>query len=191
MKATRQRRKLIGDKAKNSEKYPLASVGVIVDFKLRKAKGCKVPKRWLKNKVKSYIEECYGKEEASKFKGSQNWFQRFKIRHGISFRRRTNKKKQAADDGRQTIQKFHRGLKEAVKSRRRRLHSTQDVKYGRWTPKNRYNIDQVPLPFVVDQEKTYDVTGNKQVWVSQSSSGLDKRQATLQLCLRAEGDQHV
>ena len=191
VKATRQRRKLIGDKAKNSEKYPLASARVIVDFKLRRAKGCKVSKLWLKKKMKSYIEEFYGKEKASKFKGSQNWFQRFKKRHGISFRRRTNKKKQAADDGRQTIQKSHRDLREAVKSRRRRLHSTQDVKYGRWTPKNRYNIDQVPLPFVVDQEKTYDVTGNKQVWVSQPSSGLDKRQATLQLCIRAEGDQHV
>ena len=63
--------------------------------------------------------------------------------------------------------------------------------YGRWTPKNRYNIDQVPLPFVAGQEKTYDVTGNKQVWVSQPSSGLDKRQATVQLCIRAEGNQHV
>ena len=163
VKATRQRRKLIGDKAKNREKYPLASARVIVDFKLRRAKGCKVSKLWLKKKIKSYIEECYGKEEAFKFKGSQNWFQRFKKRHGNSFRRRTNKKKQAADDGRQTIQKFHCDLREAVKSRRRRLHSTQDVKYGRWTPKNRCNIDQVPLPFVVDQEKTYDVTGNKQV----------------------------
>ena len=49
-------------------------------------------KLWLKKKMKSYIEECYGKEKASKFKGSQNWFQRFKKRHGISFRRRTNKK---------------------------------------------------------------------------------------------------
>ena len=65
------------------------------------------------------------------------------------------------------------------------------MKYGRWTPKNRYNIDQVPLAFVVDREKTYDVTGNKQVWVSQPSSGLDKRQATLQLCILAEGDQDV
>ena len=63
--------------------------------------------------------------------------------------------------------------------------------YGRWTPKNRYNVDQVPLPFVAGQEKTYDVTGNKQVWVSQPSSGLDKRQATVQLCIRAEGNQHV
>ena len=31
----------------------------------------------------------------------------------------------------------------------------------------------------------------KQVWISQPSSGLDKRQATLQLCIRAEGKQNV
>lgn len=29
------------------------------------------------------------------------------------------------------------------------------------------------------------------MWVSQPSSGLDKRQATVQLCIRAEGDQNV
>ena len=29
------------------------------------------------------------------------------------------------------------------------------------------------------------------MWVSQPSSGLDKRQATLQLCIRAEGQQNV
>ena len=33
--------------------------------------------------------------------------------------------------------------------------------------------------------------GSKQVRVSQPSSGLDKRQATLQLCIRAEGQQNV
>ena len=49
----------------------------------------------------------------------------------------------------------------------------------------------MPFPFVVDQGATYDTVGNKQVWVSQPSSGLDKRQATLQHCIRAEGDQNV
>ena len=58
-------------------------------------------------------------------------------------------------------------------------------------PKNRYNVDQVPLPFVNEQDKTHDTSGAKQVWVSQPSSGLDKRQATLQLCIRADGEQNV
>lgn len=52
-------------------------------------------------------------------------------------------------------------------------------------------MDQVPLPFVVDQGTTYHTIGNEQVWVSQPSSGLDKRLATLQLCIRAEGDQNI
>ncbi|XP_014675269.1 PREDICTED: jerky protein homolog-like [Priapulus caudatus] len=191
VKAARQRRKLVHEKAQKSEKYPLAAQRLMVEFKLRRANGCKVSKLWLKQKMKANIELCYGKEEAAKFRGSSNWFQRFKKRHNISFRHRSNKKQNSADDGRETIQRFHRNLRKAVKSRRRRSSSTLDAKYGRWSPENRYNIDQVPLPFVVDQDKTYDVTGNKQVWVSQPSTGLDKRQATLQLCIRAEGEQRV
>lgn len=191
LKDSRKRRKLVCKRAKNSEKYPLAADRVIHEFKLRRAGGCKVSKLWLRKKMKAKIEMCYGKEEADKFKGSKNWFQRFKKRHGISLRRTSNKKKDSADDGRETIQTFHLNLRKAVKSKRRRTNSTLDAKYGRWLPQNRYNVDQVPLPFIVDQNKTYDTTGNKQVWVSQPSTGLDKRQATLQLCIRAEGEQNV
>ena len=43
----------------------------------------------------------------------------------------------------------------------------------------------------MDQDKTYEIAGNNQVWISQSGSGLGKRQATLQLCIRAEGQQTV
>ena len=70
--------------------------------------------------MKQKIESCYGKEVADKFKASNNWFQRFKRRHKISLRRRTNKKKNAANDGRETIQRFHRDLRKAVQSERRR-----------------------------------------------------------------------
>lgn len=36
-----------------------------------------------------------------------------------------------------------------------------------------------------------EVKGSEVVWVSQPSSGLDKRQATLQQSIRAEGEQNV
>ena len=134
---------------------------------------------------------CYGKSEADSFKESNNWFQRFKKRHGLVLRRRTNKKKNSADDGRVIIQKFHKNFRKFLKTHRRRNKSSIDPKYGRWTPGNRYNVHQVPLPFVIDQGATYDAAGNKQVWVSQTSSGLDKRQATLQHCIRTEGDQNA
>ena len=95
----------------------------------------------VKKKMKSKIEACYGAEE---FKGRSNWFHRFKERQNIVLRRRTNKKKVWADDGRETIQKFHRDLRKALKTQRRRNKSyTVDPKYRRRIPKNRYNIDQV------------------------------------------------
>ena len=191
VKEARKRRKLVCEKSKDSERYPLAAERVVSEFKFRRAGGCKVSKIWLRSKMKAKIEFYYGKEAADKFKGSKNWFQRFKKRHRISLRRRANKKKNSANDGKERIQQFHKNLRNAVNSRRRRTNSSFDAKYGRWLPKNRYNVDQVPLPFVVEQDKTYDVTGNKQVWVSQPSTGLDKRQATLQLCIRAEGEQNV
>ena len=189
----RRRRKMVGEKAQSkSEKYPLAAKLLIAEFKLRRAKGSKISKLWLKTKMKQKIESCYGKEVADKFKASNNWFQRFKRRHKISLRRRTNKKKNAANDGRETIQRFHRDLRKAVQSKRRRdMSFVADETYGRWLPKNRLNVDQVPLPFVVEQDQTYEFEGNKQVWISQPGSGLDKRQATLQLCIKAEGEQTV
>ena len=141
--------------------------------------------------MKEKVEACYGKEAAQKFKASDNWFQRFKKRNNIAFRRRSNKKKNPASDGKETVQRFHRNLRASLKTTRRRKKVRLDCKYGRWLPQNRYNVDQVPLPFVIDQDKTYEVKGSEQVWVSQPSSGLDKRQATLQLCIRAEGQQNV
>ena len=52
-------------------------------------------------------------------------------------------------------------------------------------------MDHVPLKFLIDQASTYDTIGTKKVWILQPSSGLDKRQATLQLCIRADGDQNA
>ena len=89
---------MVGEKAQSkSEKYPLAAKLLIAEFKLRRAKGSKISKLWLKTKMKQKIESCYGKEVADKFKASNNWFQGFKRRHKISLRRRTNKKKNAAN----------------------------------------------------------------------------------------------
>jgi hypothetical protein len=63
-----------------AEKFPLAAQRVVVEFKLQRAKGCKVSKLRLKKKMKEEIEACYGKEAAQTFKASDNWFQRFKKR---------------------------------------------------------------------------------------------------------------
>ena len=113
-------------------------------------------------------------------------------RYEISHRSRTNKKKDSAEECRAAIQSFHRTLRRALKTKRQRDSSALiDAKWGRCLPSQKYNVDQVPLPFVVNQSKTYAGKGSKQVWVSQPMSGLEKRQATLQLCIRGNGPQTV
>ena len=114
VRESRQRRKMVGEKAKTSGRYPCATKLLVAEFKLRRAKGSKISKMWIKSKMKQKIEMCYGKEEADKFKASDNWFQRFKRRNNISLRRRTNKKQLSADAARETIQTFHRNLRKAV-----------------------------------------------------------------------------
>lgn len=53
-------------------------------------------------------------------------------------------------------------------------------------------MDQIPLPFCSTNKRTLDCKGSKWVWLNQGPrSGLDKRQATLMLCIRAEGEQIV
>ena len=58
------------------------------------------------------------------------------------------------------------------------------IKYGRYPPWCRLNVDQVPLPFVNDMDTTYEVRGAKRVTINQLGPALGKRQATGQICFR-------
>ena len=49
------------------------------------------------------------------------------------------------------------------------------------------NMDHTPLPFVLDDGKK----GSKEVWAQSGQSGLDKRQATVQLTVFADGVDRV
>ena len=58
MRASRQRRKMVGEKAKNSERYPRATKLLVAEFKLRRAQGSKISKLWMRSKMKKKIEMC-------------------------------------------------------------------------------------------------------------------------------------
>lgn len=58
---------------------------------------------------------------------------------------------------------------------------------GRYDLGNICNIDETPLPFEYLSGWTYDFEGSKTVWVRESQSGWDKRQASLVLCVFADG----
>ena len=48
-------------------------------------------------------------------------------------------------------------------------------------------MDQTPLPFVLDDNKTYYKKGAEVVWIASGQSSLEKRQCTVQLIVFSDG----
>ena len=114
---------------------------------------------------------------------------RFLHEYKIRMRTKQGGKEQPKSAKITELQKWHASYKERCN---RPLSDTYDSKWGGFLPKQRLNVDQSPLPFVVNSKKTYEFVekGEKyHAWISQPGSGLDKRQCTLQVMFRPEGNQ--
>jgi hypothetical protein len=48
-------------------------------------------------------------------------------------------------------------------------------------------MDQTPIAYEFLSGRTYDFKGAKTIWVKEQRSGWDQRQATLQVCVFADG----
>ena len=61
-----------------------------------------------------------------------------------------------------------------------------DSIFGRFPPERRYNIDQIPMPFIVEQSDTYIGEDDEHVRVQGTGSeGLTKRQYTVHVFINA------
>ena len=58
---------------------------------------------------------------------------------------------------------------------------------GRYELSDIANMDQTGSSFIIDDGKTYDSKGSKDVWCKSGQSGLDKRQCTVQLTVFVDG----
>jgi len=59
--------------------------------------------------------------------------------------------------------------------------------YGKFHLSNRANLDKPPLPCEYLTGRRYNSTGTKTVWVKETRSSWNKHQATLILCILADG----
>ena len=151
-------------------------------YKQLRRKGLKVKGWWFRVRGKHLLLELH--PEAS-FQFSCSWFDGFKNRYRISLRRATNACQKAPDDKMEAIRQFHQSIRRKAKSEQ------SSGPLGRWTLRHIANVDQTPLPFTFTDGATYVDTGEKTVWVRGGSSGLDKRQCTVQLTLFADGEPRV
>jgi hypothetical protein len=124
---------------------------------------------------------------------SRGWFARFLSRNNIAIRIATNKAQQAPEECYEIVTKFlcfnrrnsqlRDGLEETL------LQTVLAV--GCFLLSNIVNTDQLPLPWEYLEGRTYGFKGAKTVWIAGKKSGWDKRQATIQLTVFADGISRV
>ena len=117
------------------------------------------------------------------FKFSNSWFQGFQRRQRISLRKRTNQAQKEPEHYKTVIQSFHQFIRKVAEPKEYEI----DHDIGRFKLGNIAHIDQTPMPFEVGTSITYNDIGARTVWVKSLGSGLDKRQAMVQLTVHADG----
>jgi len=163
--------------------FPELEKALYEEFKELRQKGIKVKGKWFIYKAEILFRELYpNKTLVTDFKLSEQWFDRFKRRHRISFRSVTNKCQVIPADHVHHIRSFHQFI------RRNATRGKQIGPLGQFDLSTIANMDQTPLQFDFNTDgKTYDNTGVKTVWVKSTGSGLDNRQCTVQHTIHADG----
>ena len=136
---------LLPSKLKNVA--PDVEAQLIAKFKEQRKEGRRVSARWFKKKATQIAKELQ-KED---FKASKGWFYMFLKRNNLSLRKKTNSKKASVVEKRPDIQRFHSKLC-LVLGTGTNVHP----KWGCFLPKNRWNVDQVPMPFSCVPGETYE-----------------------------------
>ncbi|CAM9248088.1 unnamed protein product, partial [Heterosigma akashiwo] len=156
-------------------------------LKERRKEGRKCSSAYLKKMARVLMKEI--DPSNTSFKASEGWFRKFVVRFNLSKRRKTNVKKESAEQRRPKIEAWHKKFRMFLKSPtpegKTRAPAEEYAKWGRFQPHLRWNVDQVPLPFVTEMDSTYEEKGADRVWIRMNGGpAAKKRFATLQLCFR-------
>ena len=163
--------------------YPDCEDELYIRFLFRRtALGYPTNHYWLMDEFAKILKETKPRGW-NDFKCSYGWAVRFCKRYSISTQAKTNSKAQDLVEREEAIKKFHRYWLITVQS----SEPQTDSKYGRFSPICILHRDQVPLPFASNHSRTLNPVGDKSCRIAGPNlSGLDKRQATLELWICAD-----
>jgi len=118
------------------------------------------------------------------FKASTGWQCRFIKRNKLKYAKRKSGKKMHPNDHVKKIENFLATLRFKLLSPPSEDTTVYEL-WGRFRPEHRFNMDQVPLPFVVNQDYTYTDHGDKTLHVKCPAEALRKRQFTMHIVMNA------
>ena len=117
------------------------------------------------------------------FKASNGWRSNFIKRRKLKYRKKKSGKKFSADKHLPQYLNFLQRLR--FKLFVPLPGDTSESIWGRFPPSRRYNMDQVPLPFVVSQEFTFTLNEDCNVHITCPNEALRKRQWTMHIIVNA------
>jgi hypothetical protein len=148
----------------------------------------RVTTAWVMRWMRKLVEDARLKEaldgvidpRKANWKNSGGWFTRFMRRWGWAHRRATNKRAHSAEDLIGDVLGFIMCLREI-----RRSNPSACARWGVFGPQNTFNQDTVPVSFCSNNNTTIAKRGSVRVSVQKHGTGLDKRQSSLHLLIRA------
>lgn len=164
-------------------------------FLERRDQGPAVRTGWFRVHSLWIFRELYSgaseQTSSSVFRFSNGWFRGFLSRFRISLRCITKKAQGLPDDYRQLVINWlrfnRRNSQLQISSPSNWMETVLCRAIGRYDSSNICNLDETPLPFEYLSGRTYHSIGAKTIWVKVTRGGWDKRQASLVLCVFADG----
>ncbi|RPB01142.1 DDE-domain-containing protein [Choiromyces venosus 120613-1] len=158
------------------------------DFIESRQQGRIVRRGWFLVQAGFRFRELYPTVNPEVFQFSNGWFQGFLGRHRISLWCITKKAQKVPTEYQSLVINW---LRFNRRNSQPRPASFFDMvlshAVGRFEESNICNLDETPIPFEYLEGKTYNTIGQKTIWAKAGQNGWDKRQASLVLCIFADG----
>jgi len=158
------------------------------DFLEWREQGQIVRRGWFRVQAGFRFRELYPDRDPAGFQFSNGWFAGFLGRHRISLRSVTKKAQKVPVEYQTLVLNWLRFNRRNSQPRLTKfLETVLEPQVSRFLESNICNLDETPIPFEYLEGKTYDIKGEKTIWAKLSQNGWDKRQASLVLCVFADG----
>lgn len=186
-------RQVVASSPGSRRKWPQLDNRLYDAFIEKRKEGQIVRQGWFRIMAQKLFQECYcGSEINSKnpnFCFSRGWFTGFLSHYRITIRFTTNRAQKIPQDYLTPIIEFFRFNRRVsqLRSEDPISISESESQIGRYILSRIVNMDQTPAPFEYLSGRTYAQKGSTTVWAKAEKSGWDKRQATIQLTVLADG----